>query len=127
MARPASSTGRSTITSPSCWARTALAPGRGKSGKAKPGRKGAGRPAPDREKERELRQNATSAETHSARLLERRNALDQALSDPSAAELKLARLPRADLARLRAECDAELSVAEAAWLEAVEALEAIAA
>ena len=74
-----------------------------------------------REREKALRQSAKSAESELTRLSAQLSAVDRAMADPSAAE------SMSDLMKRRAELDAEVATAEIAWLEASEALEAIAA
>ena len=75
-----------------------------------------------REKGQELRKRAKSAEAE----LEL-SALDRAMFDPASAEAALAGLTMTDLLKRRAETEARIEAAEAAWLEASEALEAIVA
>ena len=100
------------------------------SGDAKPAR-GAKKerrlPAEARSRERELRQRARAAESDLTRLSEQLGAVDRAMADPAAAGTAFARLSMTELMKRRAELDAEVATAEAAWLEASEALEAIAA
>jgi len=83
--------------------------------------------AETRDVEKELRRIAKEAEAALAYLSEHRDAVDRALSDPSKAEPKLAKLTVGEMMKRRAELDAEVQVAEAAWLEATEKLETIAA
>jgi ATP-binding cassette subfamily F protein 3 len=102
--------------------------GEGESRSTKADRKEARRAAAEaREREKELRQRARSAESELARLSEQRSAVDRALSEPAAADAALSRLSMTELMKRRATLDAELATAETAWLEASEALEAIAA
>ncbi|MDE2302838.1 MAG: ATP-binding cassette domain-containing protein [Sphingomonadales bacterium] len=80
-----------------------------------------------REKGQELRKRARSAEAELERLQAQRSAIDQAMFDPRSAEAALARLTITDLMKRRAEIEARIETAEAAWLAANEAIEAIAA
>ena len=97
--------------------------GASKSGKAAK----KGKSAEARDVEKELRRIAKEAEAALAYLSEHRDAVDRALADPSKAEPKLAKLSVSEMMKRRAELDAEVQVAEAAWLEASEKLEQIAA
>jgi ATP-binding cassette, subfamily F, member 3 len=80
-----------------------------------------------REKGQALRKHARKAETELERLTELRSAIDRAMFDPSSADASLAKLTMTDLMKRRAEIEAMIAAAEAAWLEANEALESIAA
>jgi len=80
-----------------------------------------------REKGQELRKRARSAEAELEKLTAERSAIDQAMFDPSSADAALARLTMTDLMKRRAGIEARIAAAEAAWLEANEALETIAA
>jgi ATP-binding cassette subfamily F protein 3 len=80
-----------------------------------------------RERRRQLSQAAKSAEAELARLSEQRNAVDQVLSGSPVPGSTLASLAPSDLAKRRAELERQLAAAEAAWLEASEALEQLAA
>jgi len=80
-----------------------------------------------REASQSLRKAAKAAETELARLTADRSAIDRAMFDPSSADGSLAKLTMTDLMKRRAEVEAKIETAEAAWLEASEALEAIAA
>jgi len=84
-------------------------------------------PAEACNREKELRQRARAAESDLTRLSEQLGAVDRAMADPAAAGTAFARLSMTELMKRRAELDAEVATAEAAWLEASEALEAIAA
>jgi len=53
--------------------------------------------------------------------------VDQAMFDPKGAEPALAKLTMTDLMKRRADLESRIEAAEAAWLEASEALEGIAA
>ncbi len=80
-----------------------------------------------REKGQNLRKRARSAEAELAKLQTQRSAIDQAMFDPKAADAALAKLTMTELMKRRAGLEAQIEAAEAAWLEASEALEAIAA
>jgi len=80
-----------------------------------------------REKGQELRKRAKAAEAELARLTEQRSAVDQAMFDPATATGSLARLTMTELMKHRAEIETRIELAEAAWLQANEALEAVAA
>ncbi|UYY58287.1 ABC-F family ATP-binding cassette domain-containing protein [Sphingomonas sp. S2-65] len=78
-----------------------------------------------REKEAELRKAAKSAEAELAKLTEQRSAVERAMFDPSTAEGALAKLSMTDLMKRRSELSDKIDAAEAAWMEASEALEGI--
>jgi ATP-binding cassette, subfamily F, member 3 len=80
-----------------------------------------------REASQGLRKAAKAAEDQLAKLTAERSAIDRAMFDPSSADASLAKLTMTDLMKRRAEVEAKIDVAEAAWLEASEKLEAIAA
>jgi len=80
-----------------------------------------------REKGQELRKRARDAEAELERLTATRNAIDQAMFDPASAEPALAKLTMTDLMKRRADIESRIEIAEAAWLEASEAFEAIVA
>ncbi len=95
---------------------------------AKPDKKEARRAAAEaREKSQALRNAAKSAETELARLTEQRSAIDRAMFDPASADKALAGLTMTELMKRRAELEARIEAAEGVWMEASEALEAIAA
>ena len=75
-----------------------------------------------REKEAAARKAATSAEAEMAKLEERRSAIERAMFDPASASGELAKLTMSDLMKLRAEVTEKIDAAEAAWLEASEAI-----
>ncbi len=75
----------------------------------------------------ELRNRAKKLESDLAALTTQRSAIDAALFDPKAAAPDLAKLTMTDLMRRRAEIEKRIETAEAAWLEASEALDALAA
>ena len=70
-----------------------------------------------------LRKAVQSAEAETARLTQRRSAIDRALFDPASALPGDSRRTAADLMRERGEVEKALGRAEAAWLAASEALE----
>lgn len=74
---------------------------------------------------KELRKRSREAELDLEKLTAQRNAIDQAMFDPASAEAPLAKLTMTELMKRRAELEARIGLAEAAWLEASEALEAI--
>jgi len=80
-----------------------------------------------RERGQELRKRAKSAEAELEKLTAQRNAVDRAMFDPASAEPALAKLTMTDLMKRRADLEAKIETAEAAWLQASEALEEIAA
>ncbi|MBX9885935.1 MAG: ATP-binding cassette domain-containing protein, partial [Novosphingobium sp.] len=83
--------------------------------------------AQERERATALKKAAHEAEQAVVKLTTQRSAIDRAMFDPSGAEPWLAKLSMSDLSQRRAEVEAKLAVAEAAWLEASEALESVAA
>ena len=98
------------------------------SSEAKISRKDARRAAAEaREQSQGLRKAAKAAEAELARLTEQRSTIDRAMFDPSGAAPDLAKLTMTDLMKRRAEVEAKIEAAEAAWLEASEKLEAVAA
>ena len=62
-----------------------------------------------------------------AKLTQQLKAVDQAMFDPKSAEAAFAKLTMSELMKRRAEIETSLEAAEAAWLEASEALEMFAA
>ncbi len=78
-----------------------------------------------REKGKTLRQNAHHAETALKKLNAEVSAVDKAMFDPASAQPALAKLKMSDLMVKRANIQEKIAEAEAAWLEACEALEAI--
>jgi len=80
-----------------------------------------------REKGQELRKRARAAESELEKLTAQRSAIEQAMFDPSTAEKSLANMTMTELMKRRGELAASCEAAEAAWLEANEALEAITA
>ncbi len=80
-----------------------------------------------REKGQALRKHARKVETELERLTALRSAIELAMFDPSAADATLAKLNMTELMKRRSEAAKLIEVAEAAWLEASEALEGVAA
>ena len=80
-----------------------------------------------REKGQQMRKRARSAEAELDRLMAQRSAVDQAMFDPKQAEATLAKMTMTELMKHRAEIEARIGTAEAAWIEASEALEVVAA
>jgi ATP-binding cassette subfamily F protein 3 len=80
-----------------------------------------------REKGQELRKAAKAAEAEMAKLGEQRSAVERAMFDPATADAALTKLTMTELMKRRAELTERIDAAEAAWMEASEALEAIAA
>ena len=78
-----------------------------------------------RERGQELRKQASKAEAEIARLQGQCNALDQAMFDPKSAEAALAALTMTELMKRRADIVTRIEAAEAAWLNASTALEAL--
>jgi len=79
-----------------------------------------------REKSQDLRKRARSAEADLEKFTAQRNAVDRAMFDPASAEPSLAKLTMTELMKRRADLESRIEAAEAAWLEASEALEAFA-
>jgi ATP-binding cassette, subfamily F, member 3 len=79
-----------------------------------------------RERSQDLRKRARSAEAELERLTAQRSAVDRAMFDPASADAALAKLTMTDLMKRRAALEAQIEAAEAAWLEASEALESFA-
>jgi ATP-binding cassette subfamily F protein 3 len=93
-------------------------------GKSKANKKEERRAAAEaREKGQALRKRAQEAEAEVVKLTAKRSAVDRAMFDPTGAELWLTKMSMSELMKRRAELDALLETAEAAWLEASEALE----
>jgi len=76
-----------------------------------------------REKEQAAKRKAQQAEAELAKLTAKRSAVDKAMFDPEGAEIWLSKMSMSELMKRRAELDAQVEAAEAAWLEASEALE----
>jgi len=96
----------------------------GGGGKAKANKKEDRKAAAEaREKEQAAKRKAQQAEAELAKLTAKRSAVDKAMFDPAGAELWLTKMSMSELMKRRAELDAQVEAAEAAWLEASEALE----
>ena len=80
-----------------------------------------------REKGQAMKKRARAAEAELERLTSERSAVDLTMFDPAAAPAALAKLTVTELMKHRAELDSAIGAAEAAWLEASEALEQVAA
>jgi ATP-binding cassette, subfamily F, member 3 len=80
-----------------------------------------------REKNRELRKRVGTAEAELAKLTAERNEIDRAIFDPTSLAGRLAKLTMTELMKHRAELEARIREAEAAWFEASEALDSMAA
>ncbi|NNM75801.1 ABC-F family ATP-binding cassette domain-containing protein [Sphingomonas sp. ID1715] len=80
-----------------------------------------------REQSKQLRSRVRTIETELAKLTAERSAIDLALFDPSSAEASLAKLSMTELMQRRANLESAIEAREALWLEASEAVEAIAA
>ncbi len=101
----------------------AAGPG-GAPGESKGNRKEARRQAAEaRERGQLLRKNANAAEAGLAKLTAERAAIDKAMFDPATADATLAKLTMGELMQRRAGLEGRIEAAEAAWLEASEALE----
>ncbi|MFA5988329.1 MAG: ABC-F family ATP-binding cassette domain-containing protein [Sphingomonas sp.] len=92
-------------------------------GGAKGGKKDKKATAQARERAAALKKAAGEAEKLVVRLTAERSAFDRAMFDPASADAALAKLSIGELSRQRALVQEKLDVAEAAWLEASEALE----
>jgi len=95
-------------------------------GKAKGGKKDRKAAAEAREKAQALKKDASAAEAEVVRLTAEKSAIDRAMFDPKSAEPRFAKLAMSDLMKKHAEVVGALETAEARWLEASEALEAVA-
>ncbi|MBB5716699.1 ABC-F family ATP-binding cassette domain-containing protein [Sphingomonas aerophila] len=80
-----------------------------------------------REKGTALRKRARDAEAELTKLTDQRSAIDRAMFDPGNADAALAKLTMTELMKRRADLGSRIDAAEAAWLEASEALELLAA
>jgi ATP-binding cassette, subfamily F, member 3 len=79
-----------------------------------------------REKGAALRNAVKTAESEMAKLTATRSAIERAMFDPASAAPEHAKLTMTDLMKRRADVEARLEAAEAAWVEASEALEGVA-
>ena len=80
-----------------------------------------------REKSQELRKRARAAEQEIAKLEQQREAIDRAMFEPASATPPLSGMTMSELMKRRADVEAKIESAEAAWMEASEALETFAA
>ena len=80
-----------------------------------------------REKGATLRKQAKQSELEVARLTSLRAAIERAMFDPSSADPALSGLTMTDLMKRRADLERRIEEAEREWIEASEALEAVAA
>ena len=95
---------------------------------AKANRKDARREAAEaREKGNALRKSAKAAEAEMTKLGEKLSAIDRAMFDPASAAPDLAKLTMTELMKQRGVVAKQIEAAEAVWMEASEALEALAA
>jgi ATP-binding cassette, subfamily F, member 3 len=78
-----------------------------------------------RQAEQALQNKAKQTEAELAKLTDKRSAVDQAMFDPSRSAPFLARLSMTELMKMRADLDTKITTAEAAWMAASEALEAV--
>ena len=97
-------------------------------GKGSVNRKDARREAAEaRERGNALRKSAKAAEAELAKLNEQLRAVDRAMFDPASAAADLAKLTMTELMKRRGALVKSVEAAEIAWMEASEALEALAA
>jgi ATP-binding cassette subfamily F protein 3 len=95
---------------------------------AKASRKDSRRAAAEaREKSQALRRQVKDAEAELAKLAAQRSALERAMFDPASAEPALAKLTMGDLMKRRGETERKIAAIEAAWIDASEKLERVAA
>ena len=73
-----------------------------------------------------MRKAAKAAETELARLQEKLSAVDRAMFDPASAAPEFAKLTMTELMKQRGEVKKAIEAAEVTWMEASEALEALA-
>ena len=114
-----------------------LGQGTGKGSAANDDVKGAAKPkdaktarqeaARAREAQAALRKSAKELEAKAGKLAQQISAIDRAMFDPASAEPALAKLTMGALSQRRGKLAADLEVAEAAWMEALEAIEEAAA
>jgi ATP-binding cassette subfamily F protein 3 len=79
-----------------------------------------------REAQAALRKSAKDHEARAGKLARQISAIDRAMFDPAGADPALAKLTMGDLAQRRGKLAAEMEAVEAAWMEALEAIEAAA-
>ncbi len=80
-----------------------------------------------REAQAVLRKSAKELEAQAEKLNKQISAIDRAMFDPASAEPALAKLTMGELSQRRGKVAAELERVEAAWMEALEAIESAAA
>jgi ATP-binding cassette subfamily F protein 3 len=80
-----------------------------------------------REKSQALRRQVKDAEAELAKLAAQRSAIERAMFDPASAEPALAKLTMGDLMKRRGEVERQIAAIEAAWIDASEKLERVAA
>jgi ATP-binding cassette subfamily F protein 3 len=80
-----------------------------------------------REAQAALRKSAKEHEARAVKLAAQISAIDRAMFDPASAEPALAKLTMGDLAQRRGKLATELESVEAAWMDALEAIETAAA
>ncbi|MCK9541915.1 MAG: ABC-F family ATP-binding cassette domain-containing protein [Novosphingobium sp.] len=80
-----------------------------------------------REKGNELRKRARAIEAELEKLTATRSTIDRAMFDPASADKSLAGMTMTELMKRRAQVQTRIDTAEAEWLDASEALEAITA
>ena len=96
----------------------------GSGAKTKSNKKGDRKAAAEaREKEQAAKRKAQQAEAELVKLTAKRSAVDKAMFDPAGAEIWLSKMSMSELMKRRSDLDAQVEAAEAAWLEASEALE----
>jgi ATP-binding cassette subfamily F protein 3 len=104
----------------------ALILGRDTAGADKTARKG-GKRKDARGESQTLRKRAKEAEAALTALTDERGAIDRAMADPKQADRSLMGVSMGELMKRRAALDDRITTAEAAWMEASEALELLAA
>ncbi|WP_338424299.1 ABC-F family ATP-binding cassette domain-containing protein [Sphingopyxis kveilinensis] len=80
-----------------------------------------------REAQAALRKSAKELEAKAGKLAQQISVIDRAMFDPAGAEAALAKLTMGDLAQRRGKFVAELEATEAAWMDALEAIDTAAA
>ena len=100
--------------------------GRGAPAKPKDAKIARQEAAKAREAQAALRKTAKDYEAQAEKLNKQISAIDRAMFDPAGAESMLAKLTMGDLAQRRGKIASELEAVEAAWMNALEAIEAAA-
>ena len=80
-----------------------------------------------REAQAALRKSAKDHEARAGKLAQQISAIDRAMFDPASADPALAKLKMGDLSQRRGKLASELETVEAAWMDALEAIETAAA